>query len=141
MAARIHVSGTPQVLDPVSVQDHETVADGHVGKWVAFTGVNATGQGNVLFDVHAHIVQQIHSQRNQGPSKASPRSNSGFYIDFFRVMYVLFFSKSQSARILCELHPLTMCNELCSHNPLISLNYYTITSITSNLKKKIKKTR
>ena len=50
-------------------------------------------------------------------------------------MYVFIFSKSQSARILCELHLLTMCNVVCSHNSLNSLNYYTITSITSNFKK------
>jgi hypothetical protein len=50
-------------------------------------------------------------------------------------MYVFIFSKSQSARILCKLHLLTMCNVTCSHNTLILFNYYTITSITSNFKK------
>ncbi len=54
-------------------------------------------------------------------------------------MYVFIFQKNDRARILCKLHLLTMCNEECSHNLLISLNYYTITSITSNFKKKNKK--
>jgi hypothetical protein len=53
-------------------------------------------------------------------------------------MYVFIFSKSQLARILCKLLLLTMCKVTCSHNTLISFTYYTITSITSNFKKKIK---
>jgi hypothetical protein len=51
-------------------------------------------------------------------------------------MYVFIFSKSQLARILCKLLLLTMCKVTCSHNTLISFTYYTITSITSNFKKK-----
>ena len=54
-------------------------------------------------------------------------------------MYVFIFQKNDRARILGKLHLLTMCNVTCSHNLLISLNYYTITSITSNFKKKNKK--
>ena len=61
MAARIHVGSTAQVLDPGRVQDHETVANGHVRKWVALSGIDATRQGDVLFDFHGHIVQQIYT--------------------------------------------------------------------------------
>jgi hypothetical protein len=65
MPARVHVGSTAQVLDPVLVQDQETVANGHVREWVALSGIDATGQGDVLFNVHAHIVQQIYRQRNK----------------------------------------------------------------------------
>ncbi len=49
------------VLDPAFVQDHETVADGHVREWVALSGIDATRQGDVFLYFHAYIVQQIHT--------------------------------------------------------------------------------
>jgi hypothetical protein len=39
-------------------------------------------------------VQQTHIQRNNKAFLPLQRSNSGFYIDFFRPMYVFIFSKS-----------------------------------------------
>jgi hypothetical protein len=69
VAPRVHVGGAAQVLDPCSVQDHKTVANSHFGKWIALSGVNAAGQGDIFFDVHGHIVQQTHKQRNRRPSR------------------------------------------------------------------------
>ena len=57
----VHVGSAAQVLDPGGIQDQKTVSDGHIREWIALAGVNAARQGDVLFDVHAYIVQQIHT--------------------------------------------------------------------------------
>jgi hypothetical protein len=79
MPFTVHVGGTAQVLEPVLVQDQETVSKGHVSEWVALAGVATTRQGDVFVDVHAYIVQQTHVQRNESLSKVK-----------FRVLYIFF---------------------------------------------------
>jgi len=61
MTPGVHVGSAAQVLDPGGIQDHETVAKGHIGEWIAFAGIDATRQGDVFFYFHAYIVQQIHT--------------------------------------------------------------------------------
>ena len=61
VAPGVHVGSATQVLDPGGIHDHETVSNGHIREWVALAGVNATGEGNVFFYVHAYIVQQNHT--------------------------------------------------------------------------------
>jgi hypothetical protein len=63
----VHVGRAAQVLDPGGIQDQKTVSKGHISEWIALAGVATARQGDVFVDVHAHIVQQIHSQRNQSP--------------------------------------------------------------------------
>ena len=64
VAAGVHVGGAAQVLDPCRVKHQEAVPDGHIRKWIAFSGIDATRQGDVLFYFHGHIVQQVYIQRN-----------------------------------------------------------------------------
>ena len=62
----VHVGSAAQVLDPGGVQHQKAVPHAHLREWVTLSGVNATGQRDVLFEFHGYIVQQVHSQRNQG---------------------------------------------------------------------------
>ena len=61
MPLGVHVGSAAQILDPGGIQDHKTVAKGHIGEWIAFAGIDATRQGDVFLYFHAYIVQQIHT--------------------------------------------------------------------------------
>jgi hypothetical protein len=62
VTARVHVGGATQVLDPVLVQNQETVPNRHPNEGIARPGVRVRGHWDVFFDIHAYSVQQIHGQ-------------------------------------------------------------------------------
>jgi hypothetical protein len=62
VTARVHVGGATQVLDPVLVQDQETVPDRHPNEGIARPGVRVRRHWDVFFDIHAYSVQRIHGQ-------------------------------------------------------------------------------
>lgn len=61
VASRVHVGSAAQVLDPGGIQYQKAIAKGHIGEWIALSGIDATGKGDVFFYLHGHIVQQIHN--------------------------------------------------------------------------------
>jgi hypothetical protein len=124
MAFRVHISRAAQILDPGSVRDQKAVSGAHIRERVTLSGVRATRQGDVLFDLHGYIVQQSHSQRNhRGPSLTF----SVFYIPFFQ-LHLRIQAQKKVARAFYVNYTITLAqNTVIVHNLLISLTYYTIT--------------
>jgi hypothetical protein len=127
MAARVHVGSTAQVLDPCSVQHQEAVPHAHLRERVTLSGVNAAGQRDVLFEFHGYIVQQVHSQRNYKGCFPVQKSNSGFYITLFQVLFDLTAEKKTPRAFYMNYTITSVEHTVITHNLLIPLSYYIIT--------------
>jgi hypothetical protein len=79
MPPAVHVGRAAQVLDPAGVQHQEAVPYAHLRERVTLSGVDATGQRDVLFEFHGYIVQQVHNQRNYKGKQVK----FGVLVDFF----------------------------------------------------------
>jgi hypothetical protein len=128
MPPAVHVGRAAQVFDPAGVQHQEAIPHMHIWEGVTLSGVNAAGQRDVLFEFHGYIVQQVHSQRNYKGCFPVQKSNSGFYITLFQVLFDLTAEKKTPRAFYMNYTITSVEHTVITHNLLIPLSYYIITS-------------